>query len=259
MTPRAYLDNQSLCYYLVYLDDNGGSVATTRKGNISKRCKELVAQYSHLEHGLWDASEDMGSSMMAVEKNIRRAITQRIKERHERMSTFMEELHRQQEEQERIEAEELAQRKSVAGTKETLLIKPYDIMQHIEIAEQQLGQMMPGVYYVCINYKRKGYVELKRKARNSDHCKVITTVEREDKKSKASLHRFAVAVRKAYEDGSEMIGRTHAIKNFGQRLVDSIPHVLERKNNYFSSAAPRRLYDKQTLLYLKVVEIEQND
>lgn len=92
-----------------------------------------------------------------------------------------------------------------------------------------------------------------------DHLKVLTTVTKEDKPSKASLHRFAVAVRKAYESGINIIGKTHALTSFGKKIVDAAPCIKESKNTYFSSAAPRRYYDKNTLVYMKLEQIEQND
>ena len=77
-------------------------------------------------------------------------------------------------------------------------------------------------------------------------------MEREDKRTKASLHRFAVSVRDLYKKNIDIIGRTHAIKVFGQKMTDSIPHLQELRNNYYSSSAPRRYYDRYTLLYLQL-------
>ena len=101
MAPRAFCDKPSMAYYLVYLDEHGQSIATTRKGNVTKRCLQLVAEHAHMEHGLWDASEDMGKTEAEVDKNIRRAITQRLRERDEKMSAFRQQLQEEQAERER--------------------------------------------------------------------------------------------------------------------------------------------------------------
>lgn len=241
-----------MTYYLVCLDDQGRSLATTRKGNVSKRCKQLVAEHAHLEHGLYDASEDMGKTMAEVDKNIRAAITKRLHERDEKAEAFRQQLQAQQAERERKEQEALAQRKAVAGTKEEMTVKPYDLMQRFDDAEVLLEQMKPGAYYLCINYKKHGFVELKQKARAANHIKVCGIVEREDKPTKAALHRFAVSIRDLYKKNIDIIGRTHAIKSFGQKMTDSIPHLQELKNNYYASSAPRRYYDRYTLLYLQL-------
>lgn len=71
--------------------------------------------------------------------------------------------------------------------------------------------------------------------------------------------KLSVAVRKAYESGINIIGKTHAMTSFGKKLVDAAPYIKESKNTYFSSAAPRRYYDKNTLVYMKLEQIEQND
>lgn len=147
----------------------------------------------------------------------------------------------------------------MANTKDKMTIKPFDLMQRLYNAELLLEQMKPGAYYLCINYKKKGFVELKQKAAPANHIKVCGIVEREDKQTKAALHRFAVSVRDLYKKNIDIIGRTHAIKSFGQKLTDSIPHLQELKNNYYASAAPRRYYDRYTLLYLQLEKAEKAD
>lgn len=259
MAPRTFLDRQSMNYYLVYLDEQGKAFATTRKGKVSKRCKELMAEHAHMEHGLWDASEDMGKTMAEVDKNIRAAITKRLHERDEKAEAFLQQLQAQQAERERKEQEALAKRKAVACTKDKMIIKPYDLMQRLDDAEVLLEQMKPGAYYLCVNYKKKGFVELRQSVRAANHLKVCGIVEREDKPTKTALHRFAVSVRKMYKSHIDIIGRTHAIKSFGQKMTDSIPHIQELKNNYYASSAPRRYYDRYTLLYLKLEKIEKMD
>lgn len=145
------------------------------------------------------------------------------------------------------------------GTNGNVTVKPIDVLQRYDILEARLEALQPGDYVVCINYKKLGSVELRTKARESDHLKVLTTVTKEEKLSKASLHRFAVAVRKAYETGINIIGRTHALTSFGKKIVDAAPFIKEKKNPYFSSGAPRRYYDKNTLIYMKLEQMEQND
>ena len=152
-----------------------------------------------------------------------------------------------------------AARAALAGTKENITVKPIEVLQRYDLLEERLEALKPGDYVVCINYKKLGSLELRTKARESDHLKVLTTATKENKPSKASLHRFAVAVRKAYESGINIIGKTHALASFGKKIVDAAPYIKESKNTYFSSAAPRRFYDKNTLVYMKLEQIEQND
>ena len=132
-----------------------------------------------------------------------------------------------------------------------ITLKPIDVMQRYDILEERIETLKPGEYVVCINYKKLGSVELRAKDRESDHLKVLTTVIKDDKCSKASLHRFAIAVRKAYESGINIIGRTRAMASFGRKIVDAAPFIKESKNPYFASAAPRRFYDENTLAYMK--------
>ena len=153
----------------------------------------------------------------------------------------------------------MAKERRLLGTNGDVTIKPIDVMQNYDILEAHLAVLKPGEYAVCINYKKLGSVELLSKDNDSDHLKVLATVIKEDKISKASLHRFAVAVRKAYESGVDIIGRTHALKSFGKKIVDAAPWIKESKNPYFSSAAPRRCYDKNTLIYMQLERIEQDD
>lgn len=253
MAPRAFCDKPSMAYYLVYLDEHGKSIATTRKGNVTKRCLQLVAEYAHMEHGLWDASEDMGKTEAEVDKNIRRAITQRLRERDEKMSAFRQQLQEEQAERERNRQEALALRKAWVCTKDRMTIKPHDLMQRLEKAEMILEQLKPGAYYLCIDYKKNGLVELRKNVRSANHLKVCAMVEREDKASKAAVHRFAVSVRNVYRQHIDIIGRTQAIKTFGQKLTDSVPHIKQAVNPHFSTSAPRRYYDKNVLEYLAKV------
>lgn len=76
---------------------------------------------------------------------------------------------------------------------------------------------------------------------------------------KEQIKDAATKVCKAYQSGIVIIGKTHAITSFGKKIVDAAPCIKESKNTYFSSAAPRRYYDKNTLVYMKLEQIEQND
>lgn len=143
--------------------------------------------------------------------------------------------------------------------KESVTIKPIEVLQRYDLLEESLEALKPGKYVVCINYKKLGCVELRTKARESDHLKVLTKVTKEEKLSKASLHRFAVAVRKAYESGINIIDRTHALTCFGKKIVNAVPFIKESKNPYFASAVPRRYYDKNTLIYMQLEQMEQNN
>lgn len=84
-------------------------------------------------------------------------------------------------------------------------------------------------------------------------------VTKEEKNTKAALHRFAVEVRKAYQSGITIIGKTHALKSFGKRIVDAALCIKEANNQYYSCAAPRQYYDKNTLVYMKLEQIENED
>ena len=150
-------------------------------------------------------------------------------------------------------------RAALAGTKDSVCIKPIEVLQRYDLLEERLEQLKSGEYAVCINYKKKGVVELRTKARTTDHLKVLAKVTKEERNSKASLHRFAMKVRKAYQSGIFIIGKTHALKGFGKRIVDAALCVKKSQNTYYSSSAPRQYYDKNTLVYMKLEQIEKND
>ena len=155
------------------------------------------------------------------------------------------------------EAQEI--RASLAGTKDSVSIKPIEVLQRYDPLEEHLEQLKPGEYAVCVNYKKKGMVELRTKARTTDHLKVLAKVTKEENNSKVALHRFAVKVREAYQSGIVIIGKTHAIQGFGKRIVDVAPCIKESQNTYYSSSAPRQYYDKNTLVYMKLEQIEERD
>ena len=155
------------------------------------------------------------------------------------------------------EAQEI--RASLAGTKDSVSIKPIEVLQRYDPLEEHLEQLKPGEYAVCVNYKKKGTLELRTKARTTNHLKVLAKVTKEEKNTKAALHRFAVKVREVYQSGIVIIGKTHAIQSFGKRIVDAAPCIKESQNTYSSSSAPRQYYDKNTLVYMKLEQIEERD
>lgn len=134
-----------------------------------------------------------------------------------------------------------------------------EVLQRYDLLEERLEQLKPGEYTVCVNYKKKGVVELRTKARTTDHLKMLAKVTKEDKNTKAALHRFAVKVREAYQSGIVIIGKTHALRGFGKRIVAAAPCIKESQNTYYSSSAPRQYYDKNTLVYMKLEQTEKND
>ncbi len=136
---------------------------------------------------------------------------------------------------------------------------PCDVLQRYDLLEAHLDKLKSGEYFVCINYKKKGIVELRRNPRPADHLKVLEKVTKEEKNTQAALHRFAVEVRKVYQSGITIIGKTHALKSFGKRIVDAALCIKESENQYYSCAAPRQYYDKNTLVYMKLEQIENED
>lgn len=59
--------------------------------------------------------------------------------------------------------------------------------------------------------------------------------------------------------GITIIGKTHALKSFGKRIVDAALCIKEANNQYYSCAAPRQYYDKNALVYMKLEQIEDED
>ena len=155
--------------------------------------------------------------------------------------------------------EDMKNQASSTATKDSISITPRNVLQRYDLLEAHLDKLKPGEYFVCINYKKKGVVELRRNPRPSDHLNVLEKVTKEEKNTKAALHRFAVDVRKVYQSGITIIGKTHALKSFGKRIVDTALCIKESKNQYYSCAAPRQYYDKNTLVYLKLEQIENEN
>ena len=159
----------------------------------------------------------------------------------------------------RIFMEDMKNQASSSATKDSISIAPRDVLQRYDLLEAHLDNLKPGEYSVCINYKKKGVVELRRNPRPADHLNVLEKVTKEEKNTKAALHRFAVEVRKAYQSGITIIGKTHALKSFGKRIVDAALCIKEANNQYYSCAAPRQYYDKNALVYMKLEQIENED
>ena len=243
-------------YMLVYRDELTGKLRVTQMDG--RKCdneKGLINSYNMFGGGLWAYCRDMGKTI----EDIRSAVEREIAEDDARREREVLQVKAEIEARAKALEEAQAARAALAGTKENITVKPIEVLQRYDLLEERLEALKPGDYVVCINYKKFGSLELRAKARESDHLKVLTTVTKENKPSKASLHRFAVAVRKAYESGINIIGKTHALASFGKKIVDAAPYIKESKNTYFSSAAPRRFYDKNTLVYMKLEQIEQND
>ena len=243
-------------YMLVYRDEQTGKLRITRMDG--RKCdneKGMIKSYNMFGGGLWAACRDMGNDIAEIRAAVDREIAEETAQRER------EELRLKAEVEAKAKALQKAQeiRAALVGTKDSVSIKPIDVLQRYDLLEEHLEQLKPGEYAVCINYKKKGTVELRTKARTTDHLKVLAKVTKEERNSKASLHRFAVKVREAYQSGIVIIGKTHAIQSFGKKIVDAAPCIKESKKTYFSSAAPRRYYDKNTLVYMKLEQIEQND
>lgn len=243
-------------YMLVYRDELTGKLRVTRMDG--SRCdneKSLIKGYEMFGGGLWAACRDMGNDVAeiraAVDREIAEETAQREREEQRQKAEAEAEAKALQ------EAQEI--RAALAGTKDSVSIKPIEVLQRYDLLEEHLEQLKPGEYVVCINYKKKGVVELRTKARTTDHLKVLAKVTKEEKNTKAALHRLAVKVREAYLSGIAIIGKTHALKGFGKCIVDAVPCIKESRNTYYSSAAPRQYYDKYTLIYMKLEEAEKND
>lgn len=242
-------------YMLVYRDEQTGRLRVTRMDG--RKCdneKGIIKSYNMFGGGLWAACRDMGNDVAEIRAAVDREIAEETAQRER------EELRLKAEAEAKVKALQEAQeiRAALAGMKDSVCIKPIEVLQRYDLLEEHLEQLKPGEYAVCVNYKKKGTVELRTKARTTDHLKVLAKVAKEERNSKASLHRFAVNVREAYQSGIVIIGKTHAIQSFGKKIVDAAPYIKESKNTYFSSAAPRRYYDKNTLVYMKLEQIEQN-
>ena len=231
---------------LVYHDEETGEYRLTYlDGRECENAASIVNSHKFHPGGLWGQCKYMGDTVDEIRSNIRKNIA--------RVNTdlavlMMEQAVRHAAEQQAEQAEQ--RRKDMACRFDELLVSPSELMQHMDGAERALEPLKPGEYVVCINYKRKGCVELRRTVRRCEWRAIVAVVEKEDSDSHAALHRFAVDVRKSYEEGAELIGRTQAINEFGRRLVDSVPHVKEAANPHYKISAPRRIYDRKTLQYL---------
>ena len=242
-------------YMLVYRDEQTGRLRVTRMdGSKCDNEKGMIKSYNMFGGGLWAACRDMGNDVAeiraAVDREIAEETAQREREEH-RLKAEAEAKAKALQEAQGIRA-------ALAGTKDSVCIKPIEVLQRYDLLEEHLEQLKPGEYAVCINYKKKGAVELRTKARTTDHLKVLAKVTKE-KNTKAALHRFAVKVREAYQSGIVIIGKTHALKGFGKRIVDAALCIKESQNTYYSSSAPRQYYDKNTLVYMKLEKIEKNN
>ena len=243
-------------YMLVYRDEQTGRLRVTRMdGSKCENEKGLIKSYNMFGGGLWAACRDMGNDVEEIRAAVNREIAEETAQRER------EELRLKAEAEAKAKALQESQeiRAALAGTKDSVCVKPIEVLQRYDLLEEHLEQLKPGEYVVCVNYKKKGTVELRTKARTTDHLKVLAKVAKEEKNTKAALHRFAVKVREAYQSGIVIIGKTHAIKGFGKRIVNAALCIKESQNTYYSSSAPRQYYDKNTLVYMKLEQIEKND
>ena len=223
-------------YYLVNRDEKTGELRIRNiNGSEMENSQAVIDRYAQNEGGFWGACRYMGDDNVAIFAAIRDDMAQ-------------DEARREQEAQ--------AARQALACTKDGLSVAPFDVMQNYELLEAQLEQLKPGDYHVCINYKKRGIIELRKNRASQYYKKNLATICKEDKTSKAALHRFAVAVRKAYEENIIIINRTSAIKAFGKKMVDSVPFIMTRTNPHYAKAAPSKVYDKLTLDFLRLEELE---
>ena len=243
-------------YMLVYRNEQTGELRITRMdGSRCNNEKSLIKSYNMFGGGLWAACRDMGNNVAEIRAAVEREIAEETAQRER------EELRLRTESEAKAKALQEAQeiRAALAGTKDSVSVAPIEVLQRYDMLEEQLEQLKPGEYAVCINYKKKGVVEFRTKARSTDHLKVLAKVTKEEKNTKAALHRFAVKVREVYQSGIVIIGKTHALQGFGKRIVDAAPCIKNSQNTYYSSSAPRQYYDKNMLVYLKLEQIEKND
>lgn len=213
----------------------------------------LIGSHRNHRGGLWGVCRTMGDDIDTIRQNI---LTEQADDKA-RLEQIEHQMQNEIQEKERALQQAQEIRAALAGTKDTLTIPPIDVLQRYDTLEEYLEQLKPGDYAVCINYKKKGMVELRTKARPTDHLKVTAKVTKEEKNTRASLHRLAVKVREAYQSGIFIIGKTHALKGFGKCIVDAAPCIKESQNSYYSSSAPRQYYDKNTLIYMKLEYIEK--
>lgn len=243
-------------YMLVYRDELTGRLRVTRMdGSKCNNEKGLISSYNMFGGGLLAACRDMGNDVAEIRAAVDCEITEETAQRER------EELRLKAEAEAKVKALQEAQeiRAALVGTKDSVSIKPIEVLQRYDLLEEHLEQLKPGEYAVCINYKKKGVVELRTKARTTNHLRVLAKATKEKKNTKTALHRFAVKVREAYQSGIVIIGKTHALQGFGKRIVDAAPCIKECQNTYYSSSAPRQYYDKNTLVYMKLEQIEKND
>ena len=115
--------------------------------------------------------------------------------------------------------ENVTNQASSSATKDSISIAPRDVLQCYDLLEAHLDKLKPGEYSVCINYKKNGIVELRRNPRPADHLNVLEKATKEEKNPPAALHHFAVDVRKVYQSGMAVIGKTHASLEQGVREI----------------------------------------
>lgn len=142
-------------YMLVYRDELTGRLRVTRMDG--RKCDNengLINSYNMFGGGLWAACRDMGNDVAEIRAAVDREIAEETAQRER------EELRLKAEAEAKAKALQKAQeiRAALAGTKDSVCIKPIEVLQRYDLLEERLEQLKSGEYAVCINYKKKGVV-----------------------------------------------------------------------------------------------------
>ena len=57
----------------------------------------------------------------------------------------------------------------------------------------------------------------------------------------------------------EKTGELHIRNINGSKMVDSVPFIMTKTNPHYATAAPSKFYDKLTLDFLRLEELEANE
>lgn len=152
-------------YMLVYRDEQTGRLRVTRMDG--RKCdneKGIIKSYNMFGGGLWAACRDMGNDVAEIRAAVDREIAEETAQREH------EEFRLKAEVEAKAKALQKAQEimAALAGTKDSVCIKPIEVLQRYDLLEEHLEQLKPGEYAVCINYKKMGTVELRTNDRPSE-------------------------------------------------------------------------------------------
>lgn len=140
-------------YYLVNRDEKTGELRIRNiNGSEMENSQAVIDRYAQNEGGFWGACRYMGDDNVAIFAAIRDDMAQ-------------DEARREQEAQ--------AARQALACTKDGLSVAPFDVMQNYELLEAQLEQLKPSDYHVCINYKKRGIIELRKNRAHNSTRKIL--------------------------------------------------------------------------------------